>query len=78
MLWGLAWIVMVFIASIALALLANPFFSTIPQPQRQEGMIPSVVVAETEEVNSPLWSLGAIAFLCIIGTMALRQRPPRR
>ena len=77
----MAWVVMVLIASIALALLTNPLFSTIPQPQQQEGLIPSVVVSETDEMNSPLWSLGAIAFLCIIGTMTLQRQgkqPPRR
>lgn len=76
-LWGLAWVVMVCISSVALALIANPFFSTIPQPQRQEGIVPSVVVSNAEDTGSPLWSLGAIALLCIIGT-ALRPRPPRR
>ncbi|TVQ19886.1 MAG: hypothetical protein EA367_10285 [Leptolyngbya sp. DLM2.Bin15] len=72
-LWGLAWVVTVTLSSIALALLSNPLFTTLPPAREDAGIAPSATAIPSNRSTSPFWALGAIALTSVVGSMVISR-----
>ncbi|HEY9816633.1 MAG TPA: hypothetical protein V6D20_12665 [Candidatus Obscuribacterales bacterium] len=79
-LWGSAWVVTVILSSIALALLSNPLFTTLPpSPSRDDAdLAPPATAVPDHGSTSPFWALGAIAFTSVLGSMMISRSGKRR